>query len=417
MRMTKLYPLLSICCLLSPGCDAGKAPYNEAVALEEQGKLVEAAAKHDSVCIKAPDSKMCEPSKERAGVVRVQLADIQMKEFQFSAAKKLLEQVTEGGASDATKKTARERLAGKDMSFGLRWEKASSLTDKRAALREMEAVVGSGAIAATKAKEWVEKEGPAIVAAETSRLYPILLRAESLIDECRRLWAESRKLDDCHLRALAKTPDNPIAAMVSCGGNFSGEETKKAREKLDESWKKLSGEVGDPAKMKELDTRLKKSCDDGEYERATIAAPNGAAANAVATAFPDGNAGAGAPKGMMTAWVAFLETPRSWRVQAAANGQKPLFELVCTTTSSTFACKDKCGENSGQLLVSPETDKGTWTRTDDATHVVLSFKRLCGKETQRDVRYKLVERSDESFRLEGSRDWQVWKVAKSAGVE
>ena len=124
------------------------------------------------------------------------------------------------------------------------------------------------------------------------------------------------------------------------------------------------------------------------------------------------DAGASNPMGLVSAWVGFLESPRSWRVQVAANGQKPLFELVCTTTSSTFSCKDKCGENSGQLLISPETDTGAWAHTDDATHVVLSFKRLCGKDAQRDVRYKLVQRSDESFRIEGAHDWQIWKVAK-----
>ena len=68
------------------GCDAGRAAYDEATLLEQQGKLADAMLKYDFVCTKAPDSKMCGPSRDRAGVVRVQLADIQMKDFQFTEA-------------------------------------------------------------------------------------------------------------------------------------------------------------------------------------------------------------------------------------------------------------------------------------------------------------------------------------------
>lgn len=410
MSLTRFSSTFGIFTVLVFGCDAGRAAYDEATSLEQQGKLAEAMLKYDLVCTKAPDSKMCGPSRDRAGVVRVQLADIQMKDCQFTEAKKLLGQVLEGGASEATKKTARDRLATKDMSYGLRWEKVASVAEKRTALKEMELIAASGSIAASKAKEWVDKEGPAIVEAESARLYPLLIRAESLIGECRRLWVEGRKLDDCRLEALAKTPNNPLAALASCGGNFSGDEARKAREKLDESWKKLSVEVGDPARMANLDTRLKKACDDGDYERATLPAPSGGIAAAATRAATD--AGSGTPKGLVSAWIGFLESPHEWRVQAAANGRKPLFDLVCTTVSTTFTCKDKCGENSGQLLISPESDNGMGARSDDATYVVLSFKRLCGKDTQRDVRYRLVERSDEFFRVEGPYDWQVWKVTR-----
>jgi len=43
--------------MLIVGCDAGKGPYAEAVAMEERGQLLEAAEKYDSVCRRAPDSK------------------------------------------------------------------------------------------------------------------------------------------------------------------------------------------------------------------------------------------------------------------------------------------------------------------------------------------------------------------------
>jgi len=52
-------------------CDAGKAPYDEAVTLEEQGKLAEAAEKFDAVCRRAPGSKLCPTATIRAAAARI----------------------------------------------------------------------------------------------------------------------------------------------------------------------------------------------------------------------------------------------------------------------------------------------------------------------------------------------------------
>lgn len=120
---------------------------------------------------------------------------------------------------------------------------------------------------------------------------------------------------------------------------------------------------------------------------------------------PDSSAG-----GMVTMLVEHLKAPRTWRVQAAANGAKPRYDLPCTTSANgSFSCRDKCGENSGEIRVSPDTEKGPWVRTSDATQIILSFRRLCGRENERDVTYRVVHFSKDSFRLEGPHDWQVWE--------
>ena len=93
-------------------------------------------------------------------------------------------------------------------------------------------------------------------------------------------------------------------------------------------------------------------------------------------AAPDSSAG-----GMVTLLIEHLKTPQTWRVQAAANGAKPPYELPCTTSpNGSFSCRDKCGENSGEIRVSPDTETGPWSRTSDATQIILSFKKLCGRE-------------------------------------
>ena len=306
-------------------CDAGRGIYDDAAVLEGNGKLVEAATQYDAVCVRAPNSAMCPPSRERAGAVRLKLASTSIADFKFVAAEPLLKAVVES-AAPVTQAKGKEQLSSKEYVAGMQWEKALANADKKGALKDMETAAASGTPVAAKANEWLGKERPALLlaeataactpaptapcpvpcnrlitlhagtpeaakateymtaykAAEEIRLYPLLVQGEKLIEECQGLWKADRRLQDCHLRALAADPDNPLGALASCGGNYAGEDAKKRRAKLDETWKKLSGDVRDPERVAALDSRLKKACDDGEYEKQTPTAGKRVAGSASA---------------------------------------------------------------------------------------------------------------------------------------
>lgn len=70
--------------------DPARAIYGDATDLEEQGKLAEAASQYDRVCRRAPTSKLCPPSIERAAVLRLGLADKAIEGFKFGEAEALL---------------------------------------------------------------------------------------------------------------------------------------------------------------------------------------------------------------------------------------------------------------------------------------------------------------------------------------
>jgi hypothetical protein len=280
---------------------------------------VEAAAQYEAVCVRAPNSSMCPPSRERAGTVRLKLASRSIADFKFVAAEAVLKPAAES-ADTSVQAKAKAQLASNEYVAGLKWEKASASADKRAALTDMESVAVSGAPVAAKANEWLAKKRPALLLADATgacspaptaacpvpcnrlialhagtpeaakateylaaykageevRLYPLLVQGEKLIEECQSLWKADRRLQDCHLRALAADPDNPLGALASCGGNYAGDDAQKRRAKLDETWRKLTDDVRNSDRVAVLETRMKKACDDGEYEKQTPKKPNAA---------------------------------------------------------------------------------------------------------------------------------------------
>lgn len=304
---------ISFAALAPAGCDAGKAPYNEGVELEEKGQLAEAADKYDSVCRRAPDSKMCQPSVTRAAEVRIKLAEQDIKAFKFSDAKAVLAKAGESG-DEAAKKKAHELSTSADVNWGLRWEKAMAQAEKRNALDEMEAVAASGASTASKAAAWLTKERPALLLAaataactpsvtdtcgticerlvklhpdspeaakvkdylvaveaaraaaaakEEERLYGLLVEAEKDLAQAQRDYRQSKAHDACLLQQMAANPDNALAAVAACG---DATEAVNAREKLEKSWDKLMESIGDKSKVEALQERWKSAAEHGEYQ-------------------------------------------------------------------------------------------------------------------------------------------------------
>ncbi|MFI5301093.1 MAG: hypothetical protein ACHREM_23665 [Polyangiales bacterium] len=305
--------------VLLTACDAGKAPYGEAVTLEEQGKLAEAAEKYDSVCKRAPDSKMCPPSVERAADVRLKLADQLVVAMKFGDAEKIIKLVADSGDAKSKPKAA-TALADKPLVMGLRWDRASALADKSAAWSDIEEIAKSGTPIAAKASEWLTKERPALLLAkakasctpaenlactaacdalkagavgtpqageadgllaahskavdaaklaEAIRIYPLLVQAEDLLKAAAQEKKDADGRQACYLRSLAADPDNAIGALAFCGET----DTKKV-EKRKAAWDALVATIRDKAITDRLATRWKSAEDDGEYVRETPKKPD-----------------------------------------------------------------------------------------------------------------------------------------------
>ncbi len=311
--------------VLSAGCDAGKEPYNQAVALEEQGKLVEAAAQYDAVCRRAPDSKLCTPSVARAAEVRLRTADELIRGTKFADAKKLLEVVRDSHDSAGHAK-AEATLASPAVLNGLKWEVALQDPDKAAVLADMEAVAASNTPIAPKATEWLTHERPAIFLAQAraacstdkpectyrcTRLenlhpgtpeaveaktlrdawqqraderaeqarrdqekaqYPLRLQAEKLLQQCAQWHAAQRRQSDCMIAVMARPTfgDEVMAAVSECG---DGEAITRRKDKLDEQWKETLAPLDTGELLDSLAKRWEDACDHGEYTAVKIEKP------------------------------------------------------------------------------------------------------------------------------------------------
>jgi len=295
--------LLMTAGVLLVGCDAGKAPYNEGVALEEKGQLAEAAEKYDAVCRRAPDSKMCPPSVGRAAAARIKVAEAALTAFKFSEAEVVLKKVVETGDSDGKTK-AKSLLDSNDGVQGLAWEKAAAMTDKAKALPDMESVAGSGASTAGKANEWLAKERPAILlaaatqacspkvtdacapacerlvklhpaeadkvkdylasvrTAQDEHLYPLLVQAEKLLQEMAKFKKASQAQDACLLPAMAANPDNVMAAMAACP-----KPPGRSSDVIEQDWNNLIAKFTDQSRVTALQERWKQADEEGKYDK------------------------------------------------------------------------------------------------------------------------------------------------------
>jgi hypothetical protein len=312
--------------LFAVGCDAGKAPYNEAVALEEKGLLSEAADKYDAVCRRAPDSKFCPPSQTRAAKVRLDFAEQRMRELKFEAAREAIAPVLESADSDAQKR-AKTMAESPEMTMGLRWEKALAAPDKASVLKAMEEIATSTTPVAAKAKEWLAAERPSIWlarakeacakpgeekcpancraileaypnseqagaakklleaygTAEAARIHPLLTEAEKMLQECVRLWSAEQAYSNCTLRQLA-VDDNPLRAVAVCGDHTAA---SRQSEKLDEAWAKLLQDIGDETRTTPLQQRWTNACEHGEYKKVDLgSAPKADEATDSADCYP-----------------------------------------------------------------------------------------------------------------------------------
>lgn len=136
----------------------------DAAALEAQGKLEEAAARLEMGCALSPAAEPCPGSDARAAEMWQKAAEKAVAEGRYRDAERLLYRALLS-AGDAAKAAITARLTKDDLVQGLRYERSLGLADRTQIAGIFGDIAKHEGAAATKAKEWLDKERPAILIA------------------------------------------------------------------------------------------------------------------------------------------------------------------------------------------------------------------------------------------------------------
>ena len=142
------------------GCDAGKEPFVKAAQAEESGDYRGAAPLYEEVCTKK--SPLCDAAKRRQARLAIKDAWKALQDGKYRDAKVTLDAAA--AATDAT--TAEEAAAlgaNPDLVAGLAFEAALAATDKEEQRTAMEKLAKEPTALAPKAKEWLDKNRPAML--------------------------------------------------------------------------------------------------------------------------------------------------------------------------------------------------------------------------------------------------------------
>ncbi len=296
------------------GCDAGKAPFQKAVALEKAGNIDGALEAYDAVCPHAPGSRYCTQSTDAAKRLRQSIIDDtmarakkRMDELKFNEAATLLQSLVDAKSTDPETKLAASALLGSPgLLAGLGWERASALSDKRAALKDIEDIAGTETNVAQNARDWLKNERPALLledaksactpvplitcpsacrkllalhpsspqategktlltaweAVDDARTAPLLVAAEKLMPECVEVWRQEKAHRDC----ASRLGGDAFATFQKCG---DGLVVSQRADKLAMRGAALIAEVGPQSRHAEtLKSRWAAACIKGEYARA-----------------------------------------------------------------------------------------------------------------------------------------------------
>ncbi len=158
--------LLALACLGAAtltGCDAGKGPFLKAAHAEESGDYRGAAPLYEEVCTKK--SPLCDAAKRRQARLAIKDAWHAFQEGKYRDAKATLD--ASAASSDTTTSEESAALAANpDLVAGLTFEDALTATDKVAQLATMEKLAVEATVLAPKAREWLDKNRPAILLAQ-----------------------------------------------------------------------------------------------------------------------------------------------------------------------------------------------------------------------------------------------------------
>lgn len=284
--------------------------------MEQQGKLEDAAEKLEMGCALSPSDEPCPASDQKAAEMWQKAAEKAVSEGRYRDAERLFRRAMLT-ADDATRTAITARLSQDDMAAGLKYERAMMLTDKAAMAVLLEEVSKRTAPASAKAKEWLEKERPALFVArvlsacaprpasapkapregscskawaalqasgakgpevekaqaaaeaEARRVYPLLLQAERFLP----LFAARYRQKDEYEKCIAGLSSEETATGASdCrlkvyGGDNNEDDRFDAHKNEDNLFRRTLLQIGDPALTDGLDERRRAAESRGEYTK------------------------------------------------------------------------------------------------------------------------------------------------------
>lgn len=290
------------------GCDSAKGPMAKAREAEVAGKVDEAKTLYADVCKANEKSPFCAVAKQHGAALAVREAMESIAGGNYAKAKEQGAAATDGPAKrayDALGKT-------KAMTVWATFDEANAAADKAAARAKMEELARESSPAADKAKEWLAKNGPAmllaevkaackadgtgscselgkqmakayptapeaaetktLVDAEYSRLYPVLKQAEGLLVQRLEVYNWQAKRDLC-VKLVDSSADTEVQGCNETIGIPSDRGDPFNTDFLEKAWKKKLAEVHDPGLIKSLEERWDKVAAAGTYDPANLPKP------------------------------------------------------------------------------------------------------------------------------------------------
>lgn len=301
--MKRHFIVLLLASLPLAGCDAAKDPYARAAAAESAGKLGEARTLYAEACAKAASSPLCTLAKGRAEALSVREAYQALDAGEFGKAKELF---TQAGAAEApaVKAAAAAGLEDEELKAGLALEEAQK-ADKAAARGAMEGLAAGHTKAAPKAREWLAKNGPAmlleelkaackeggagscvelgekmadlypqspeaaeaqtLVDAEYERIRKRLSEAEGLLVQRLEVYFKKAKYDACVTEGAAEQIETSCRGALDLSMSGDPFQTRVIEKAFDA---KLA-ELGDPGYVNRFRERYKRIEEKGEHDFTT----------------------------------------------------------------------------------------------------------------------------------------------------
>lgn len=286
------------------GCSAsGPDVVPEAEALEGQGKFEEAAAKFEIACANRPDDAKCPSSGERAAKARLKAAEKAMSEGRYADAEKTLLRAFLT-AEGAVQTEIADKLASADLKDGLRYQRALLLPEKALTKKTLDEIAASGAPAVqAKAKEWLDKERPALLIAavkdacgpahkgsctsafaklkeaglkgpeadeataiaeeEERRVYPKRGEAERFLAVFASQKTKENGVEKCVEEGSAGAPGQTAALKASCWEEAFGTDWYQPRKNNENLWRRLMKTIADPDLVAPLEARKREALSTG----------------------------------------------------------------------------------------------------------------------------------------------------------
>lgn len=296
-----LWPaLLGLGAVSLSGCDAGKEPFLNAAQAEEKGDFAAAAPLYEEVCTRK--SPLCDAAKRRKERLSIKRAWKTLDEGHYKDAKAILDaSVASSDPHTAEESTA--MLALPELVQGLAYEDALASADKNATMKAMEGVATTPSALAPKAREWLDKNRPALLLTQVkaacvpgaatscvesgrrlAELYPEGPEAKEaatlMADNYKRLFPKIKEVETLLIQRVSVFDKDKKfelcketgATDSDCDQRATGPGQVPTLSYLESFWKGKLADVGDPYYKKQFEARWDKAAL-GEYDPEPWAKP------------------------------------------------------------------------------------------------------------------------------------------------